>query len=285
MFPPEPPFLRIGPEVPASPVVLSVPHAGRAYSESLLKAARLPLAKLQSLEDRLVDRLIWRAQSSGATAFVACAPRAEIDLNRDPREIDPNMIMPPPPGRALLQSPRTRGGLGLVPSRISGFGSIWLHRLPEEELARRLAEIHAPYHQALERVLGEAQARFGVAILLDCHSMPPREQGGGPGVIFGDRHGASIAPDFLAAAVAAAEAAGYQVARNAPYAGGYITARHGRPSSGVHALQLELDRSLYLDEEFHSPGEGFDRASRMIADVAAALAAKALEPAQAIAAE
>jgi N-formylglutamate amidohydrolase len=271
--------------VPASPVVLSVPHAGRAYSESLLKAARLPLAKLQSLEDRLVDRLIWRAQSSGATALVARAPRAEIDLNRDPREIDPAMIMPPPPGRTLLQSPRTRGGLGLVPSRISGSGSIWLRRLPEQELARRIAEIHSPYHQALEKALGEAQARFGIAILLDCHSMPPRDNGGGPGVVFGDRHGTSIAPDYMDAAVAAAEASGYEVARNAPYAGGYITARHGRPPSGVHALQLELDRSLYLDEELHSPGEGFDHASRMIADVAAALAAKALEPAQAIAAE
>jgi N-formylglutamate amidohydrolase len=175
--------------VPASPVVLSVPHAGRNYSESLLKAARLPLAKLELLEDRLVDRLIWRAQSGGATALIARAPRAEIDLNRDPREIEPGMIMPPPTGRALLQSPRTRGGLGLVPSRISGSGSIWLHRLPEQELARRIAEVHAPYHEALEKALGEAQARFGIAILLDCHSMPPRDNGGGPGVVFGDRHG------------------------------------------------------------------------------------------------
>jgi len=285
MFPSEPPFLRIGPEVPASPVVLSVPHAGRNYSESLLKAARLPLAKLELLEDRLVDRLIWRAQSGGATALIARAPRAEIDLNRDPREIDPSMIMPPPTGRALLQSPRTRGGLGLVPSRISGSGSIWLHRLPEQELARRIAEVHAPYHEALERALRKARTRFGIAILLDCHSMPPRAQGGGPGVVFGDRHGTSIAPDLIEAAVAAAEAAGFETARNAPYAGGYITARHGQPASGIHAIQLELDRSLYLDEELRSPGGGFDRAARMIAGVAAALAAKALEPAHVIAAE
>jgi N-formylglutamate amidohydrolase len=285
MSPSEPPFLRIGPEVPASPVVLSVPHAGRAYSESLLKAARLPLEVLELLEDRLVDRLIWRAQGSGAVALVARAPRAEIDLNRDPREVDPSMIMPPPPGRSLIQSARTRGGLGLVPSRISGSGPIWLRRLPEHELARRIAEIHAPYHAALEAALAEARARFGLAILLDCHSMPPRDGGGGPGIVLGDRHGTSIAADYVEAAAAAAEAAGYRVARNAPYAGGYITARHGRPANGIHAIQLELDRALYLDQGLREPGQGFDRAARMIAEVAAALAARALEPVQSIAAE
>ncbi len=280
-----PPFVRIGPETPASPVVLSVPHAGRAYSEALLNASRLPREKLETLEDRLVDRLIWRAQGLGSVAFVASAPRAEIDLNRDQREIDPAMVVPPPPSRGLLQSPRTRGGLGLVPSRISGAGSIWLYRLPGQELARRITEIHSPYHAALEQALDEARKRFGVAILLDCHSMPPREDGTGPTVVFGDLHGASIAPHYLKAAIRAAEAAGYEVGLNVPYAGGYITARHGKPASGVHALQIEVDRSLYLDAELRSPGEGFDRTAQLIADVARALAASALEPPHAVAAE
>jgi N-formylglutamate amidohydrolase len=281
----EPPFLRIGPEAPASPVVLSVPHAGRAYSAALLKASRLPLKTLEALEDRLVDRLVWRAQAAGAVALIAQVPRAEIDLNRDEREIDPAMIVPPPPVRSILQSPRTRGGLGLVPSRINGAGSIWRYRIPGPELSRRIAEVHAPYHAALSGALNAARDRFGIAILLDCHSMPPQEDGAGPSVVFGDRHGTSIAADYIDAAVQAAHACGFQVGRNAPYAGGYITLRHGKPAEGIHALQLEIDRSQYLDKAMRSPGPGFDAAAGMIAQVAAALAAKALEPPQAIAAE
>ncbi|HEY0446978.1 MAG TPA: N-formylglutamate amidohydrolase [Allosphingosinicella sp.] len=284
--PAELPFLRIGPEEPASPVVLSVPHAGRAYSESLLRASRLPRETLETLEDRLVDGLVAQAVAGGAAALVAIAPRAEIDLNRDEREIDPAMVVPPLPARSLLQSPRTRGGLGLVPSRITGAGSIWLQRLPGAELSRRIVEIHRPYHTALARMLDRARRRFGVAILLDCHSMPPRG-GSDPGadVVFGDRHGTSIAPELLDAAVAAAHRAGFSVGRNAPYAGGYVTAHHGQPASRVHALQLEVDRSLYLDKALREPGPGFVRTAGMIAAVAAALAEHSLGPPLAIAAE
>lgn len=278
-------FLRIGPETPASPVVLSVPHAGRAYSKALLKASRLPLATLEALEDRLMDRLVWRALTSGAVALIARTPRAEIDLNRDEREIDAAMVVPSPPFRSILQSHRTRGGLGLVPARINGAGAIWRQRLPAAELSRRIAEIHAPYHRALEAALHAARDRFGVAVLLDCHSMPSQEDIAAPTVIFGDRHGPSIAPDYVEAAVAAARASGFATGRNAPYAGGYITARHGKPESGIHALQLEVDRSRYLGSDLRSPGPGFDSAAEMIAHVAAALAIKALEPPQAIAAE
>ena len=280
-----PPFLRIGPEAPASPVVISVPHAGRAYSADLLKASRLPRAALETLEDRLVDRLVWRAQAAGAVALIACAPRAEIDLNRDEREVDPAMVVPPPPGRAVQQSARTRGGLGLIPSRINGVGAIWLHRLPAAELTRRITEIHRPYHAALGKALAEARDRFGIAVLLDCHSMPPQDGGGAADVIFGDRHGTSIAPALADTAVAAARAAGFRVGRNTPYAGGYVTARHGKPVSGIHALQMEVDRAQYLDNALREPGPGFERVAQLIAQVAAALAARALEPAQAIAAE
>ena len=282
---PEPPFVRLGPEVPASPVVLSVPHAGRAYAPALLRSSRLPLKTLESLEDRLVDRLIWRALGTGAVALVARAPRAEIDLNRDEREIDPSLIVPAPPSRSLVQSPRSRGGLGVVPSRISGAGPIWLQRLPAHELSRRIASIHAPYHAAITQALGQARDRFGTAILLDCHSMPPREHGTEAGIVFGDRHGTSIAPALEEAAVRAAEAAGYKVGRNVPYAGGYITARHGRPDAGIHALQVEIDRSLYLDRQLREPGKGFDDVARMLEAVAAALAAKVIAPPRAIAAE
>jgi N-formylglutamate amidohydrolase len=280
-----PPFIRIGPEAPASPVVLSVPHAGRDYSQALLKSSRLPRRTLETLEDRLVDRLVWRALSGGATGIVATVPRAEIDLNRDEREIEPAMIVPPPPAREILQSAKTRGGLGLVPSRIGGAGAIWLQRMPEQELKRRIREVHRPYHHALAEALRLARNRFGVAILLDCHSMPPRDERSAPRVVLGDRYGTTMGPDLLAQAVETVEAAGCPVGLNVPYAGGYITSRHGKPAENIHAVQMEVDRSLYLDEKLREPGKGFDAAARMIADLAAALAGKAMEQPQAIAAE
>lgn len=289
--PPASPFFRIGPERPVSPVVLSIPHAGRDYRPALLRTSRLTLAALETLEDRLVDRLVWRATANGATAFIARAPRAEIDLNRDEREIDPGLIAPPLPSGGLVQSARTRGGIGLIPSRITGLGPIWRERISREELIRRVEAIHRPYHAALEAALGHARARFGAAILLDCHSMPPRPGAEGRGeagaatVIFGDRHGTTTTPDLLDAAVTAARALGYRTACNAPYAGGYVVGRHGRPQRGIHALQIELDRSLYLDADLRAPGPGFEGACRLIAAVARALEERLLEAPEAVAAE
>lgn len=280
-----PPFRRLGPQKPSSPVVVSVPHAGRAYSECLLASARLPRARLESLEDRLVDRLVWRAVDGGAAALIAEAPRAEIDLNRDERELDPTMVQPRPAADSTVDSPRTRGGLGLIPARIAGSGAIWRQRIAATEVARRVELIHRPYHAALEAELQAARARFGIAILLDCHSMPPRGADGEAPVVLGDRHGGSMAENLVAAAEAAARAAGFRVARNAPYAGGHITERHGCPAHGIHALQLELDRSLYLAPDLRTTGPGFDRVARLIATIAEALAAAALEPPEAIAAE
>ena len=245
---------------------------------------------LESLEDRLVDRLVWRATSAGATAFIALAPRAEIDLNRDPREIDPMLIAPPLPPAQILQSARARGGIGLIPSRIAGAGSIWRQRISRGELDRRISEIHRPYHEALEEALLKARDRFGGAILLDCHSMPPRLAHPSAtektaSVVFGDRHGTSIAPDLLNAAVASSRALGYQTVCNVPYAGGYVASRHGRPEGNIHALQMELDRSIYLDVELRDPGPGFDLACHLILAVVKGLEAQLLAPAQAIAAE
>ncbi|HWH18587.1 MAG TPA: N-formylglutamate amidohydrolase [Allosphingosinicella sp.] len=273
--------------MPASPVVLSVPHAGREYSPALLRASRLPIEKLEALEDRLVDRLVWRAAAAGVPAIIAKSPRAEIDLNRDEREIDPLTVAPPPPSREVMQSARTRGGLGLIPSRIAGAGSIWLHRTPQDEVRRRLDQVYRPYHEALEQALGQARTAFGIAILLDCHSMPPRStrSGGEAELVFGDCHGTSIVPELLDAAIGAARREGFSTACNAPYAGGYITSRHGRPAADIHALQLEIDRSLYLADDLRSPGPGFDRVARLIAAIAAALAERATGSGLPIAAE
>lgn len=278
-------FVRQGPDVPATPLVLSVPHAGRDYRPELLRGARLSRAQLETLEDRYVDRLLWRALETGACAIIAHAPRAEIDLNRDEREIDPALIVPPP-AEGVLQSARTRGGLGLIPARIAGAGPIWLHRIQQPELARRIREIHRPYHAAIESALEAARSRFGIAILLDCHSMPSRSDGLGQAeIVFGDLHGTTIAPELLDAALQAGRRAGFRTACNVPYAGGYITARHGRPRANIHALQIEIDRSLYLTPDMRSPGKGFERTAQLLADVAQALADKASEPPASIAAE
>ncbi|MDT9600814.1 N-formylglutamate amidohydrolase [Sphingosinicella rhizophila] len=279
------PFRRTGPARPSSPVVLSVPHAGRSYTDALLRSSRLPLTTLESLEDRLVDRLVWRAVANGACALIADVPRAEIDLNRDEREIDPAIVAPAPPAGSILQSPRSRGGLGLVPSRMAGAGPIWRQRMTAGELRRRIDEVHRPYHETLEEMLEAARSRHGYAILLDCHSMPARDEHAGTApIVLGDRYGTSCSPGLVDAASHAVAAAGLVSGRNAPYAGGYITARHGRPVTGIHALQIEIDRSLYLASDLRSPGPGFDAMAALIASVAAALAFRAAET-EAIAAE
>lgn len=281
-----PPFVRIGPEPLASPVLLSVPHAGRDYSPALLAAARLPRDVLETLEDRLVDRLVWEATAAGATAFVARAPRAAIDLNRDEREVDPNLIEPPLPPSGVVQSVRTRGGIGLIPSRIAGVGAIWNERIPRDELVRRITRIHRPYHQSLAAALGDARAQFGAAVLLDCHSMPPRGRDEGEAsVVFGDRHGTSAAAGLFEAAIAAARSLGWRTAANTPYAGGYIAGRHGRPDEGIHVIQMEICRSAYLDVELRAPGPGFAAACRLVAAVVEALEARLLGDDLAIAAE
>jgi len=280
-----PPFRRLGAAPAALPVVLSVPHAGRAYSPALLRSSRLPLIRLETLEDRLVDRLIGPAVDAGAAALVADAPRAEIDLNRDERELDPGMVAPRPFPADLLDTPRLRGGLGLIPARMSGTGNIWRERVPAAEVKRRVEGIHRPYHALLAAMLEETRARFGIAVLLDCHSMPPRSADDEESqIVLGDRHGTSAAPELVAAAERAAREAGYGVVRNVPYAGGHITALHGRPANGIHAIQIELDRSVYLGPDLRSPGIGFERTARLILAVTKAIAAVAAPP-QAIAAE
>lgn len=272
------PFLRIGPAVPTRPVILSVPHAGRDYSESLLAMARVGRAALETLEDRYVDRLVWRAADAGFTILIATAPRAEIDINRDPREIDPALIVPAPPAAALVASSRSRGGLGVIPSRLAGHGVLWRGRIAQDELNRRLSAIHGPYHDALDLLLRAARARFGTALLLDCHSMPPRDlDGGEAAIVFGDRHGSSAAPEYMQTALSAAHEAGFRAAANHPYAGGHVAARHGRPGRQVHALQMEVDRALYLGADLREPGPGFDQTARLILAVAERLAARAEE--------
>jgi N-formylglutamate amidohydrolase len=251
----------------ALPVLLSVPHSGRDYPDWLERLARRGRASLEPLEDPLVDRLAWRAIADGTGAIVARAPRAAIDCNRNETEIDPAVIDLPVNGQLGV---RTRGGLGIIPRRTVRDGSLWLRAITPAEYEARLLSAYRPYHAAIAAAIASLSADHGGALLLDCHSMPPRPDGR-PQIVIGDRHGRSASPLVTAAAERVAREHGYSVHRNIPYAGGWIVERHSAPGSNVHALQIEIDRRCYLGPELRSPGPGLDRASRFIAALAAQL--------------
>jgi N-formylglutamate amidohydrolase len=236
------------------PVLLSIPHSGREYDPSLLANAAQGKAALEVLEDPLVDRLAWRAIAAGFGTIIQPVPRAVIDCNRSEEEIDPAAIEGVGP---LPVGPRARHGLGLIPSRTHRHGTLWRRPIDQEELARRIGQVHRPYHQALADGLEALKGQYGEALLLDCHSMPSRRHAQAD-VVIGDRHGTSAASWVSSEAARIVRAAGLRVTLNDPYAGGSIVARHGRPDNGVHAVQLEFDRSLYLDRDGRRAGRGFD---------------------------
>lgn len=279
---------RLGPASPRSPVILSVPHAGRHYPQELLSQTRIGADRLKLLEDRFVDRLVAPAAERGFTVVVARTARASIDLNRSEREIDPEMIAPPPARSSLETSAKVRGGLGLIPRRLAGHGNIYRAEIDAGDVDRRITEVHRPYHAALSDALDAARRRFGTAVLLDCHSMPPlvaRHGNPRPDIVLGDRNGRSAAPGFASRAAAVCRDRGFRVAHNTPYPGGYILARHGSPERDVHALQLEICRSLYLDFALDEPGPGFARIAALIGAIADGLAAEALNGPESLAAE
>ena len=242
------------------PVLLSVPHSGRAYPDWLIAQSRMGLAALQALEDPLVDRLAWRAIAAGHGAVIAAAPRAAVDCNRAPDEIGPGSVLGSAPA---MVSRRAAAGLGILPSRTASHGRLWRAAVTRDDFQRRLDQAHAPFHRAIETGLDGIAANAGGAVLLDCHSMPPRR--GQAELVIGNRDGSSAAGWLADAAARIARAAGWSVALNVPYAGGYVVERHGDPQAYIHALQLEIDRSCYLAADLRSPGPGFDRAAQLIA--------------------
>lgn len=261
------------------PVLLSVPHSGRDYPDWLLGQSRHGLASLQPLEDPFVDRLIWRALGNGTASVIAQAPRAAIDCNRAEDEIDPAVIHLP---RRTRPSPRARGGLGIVPSRTSAHGHLWRQPLTRAELESRLDEAYRPFHQAVQSQLSLLFDRFGCALLLDCHSMPPSKNAAE--VVFGDRFGRSAAPWLMAEALGIAGEAGFSAAANDPFAGGHILDRHGSPQFEVHAIQIEIDRRCYLDSSGR-PGGRFEAVAELIETLAARLGTMLVERRPAAAAE
>jgi N-formylglutamate amidohydrolase len=248
------------------PVLLSIPHAGREYDASVIANAAQGRRALETLEDPLVDRLAWRAIGAGLGAVVQLVPRAVIDCNRDEHEVDPGAIAgvsPAPVG------PRARYGLGLIPSRTHRHGALWRRPVDRAELDRRVTEVHRPYHEALTDALDALVLRFGEALLIDCHSMPSRP--GQADIVIGDCHGSSAAGWITDEAMRLVRAEGCSASLNDPYAGGAIIARHGRPQDGIHAIQLEIDRSTYLGRDGRIAGVGFDRMASLVEQLALGL--------------
>jgi N-formylglutamate amidohydrolase len=273
-------FDLVGPPVPESPVVVSVPHAGRDYPPALRTMARVSMAALASLEDRLVDA-VAEAARGGETMLVQRTPRAWIDLNRAESERDPRLDEGAGPS---IASAKVRSGLGLVPRRTTQAGDLWSRRLTGAEVEARIVADHRPYHAALGELLTAARARFGAAVLLDLHSMPSITGAGPPQVVLGDRFGRAAAARFVHRSEAEVEAAGVRVALNSPYAGGHILDRHARPAAGIHGVQLEIDRALYLDRRGELSAR-FGETAALVRRVIAALADEALARPSALAAE
>ncbi len=263
-------FDLYGPAVPDSPVVVSVPHAGRDYPRELVEALRVPLPALLPLEDRYIDAIGLSARR-GETMIVARRPRAWIDLNRSERERDPLVDDGASPLAAPQPSIKLRSGLGLVPRRVAPAGDLWRGRFAGEAIDRRIVEDHRPYHAALAASLAAARDRFGTAILIDLHSMPTLGTGE-PQIILGDRFGRAASDAVVAVAEAAVRRHGLTTARNAPYAGGHILERQGNPAVGIHAIQVEIDRLLYLDPLTLEPGAGARAIAAMLRSMIDALA-------------
>jgi N-formylglutamate amidohydrolase len=277
---PTPPFERHGPAQAQSPLVCSVPHAGRHYPPELLAASRVAPVILEQLEDRYADLLVRQLQDDGAIVIVARVARAWIDLNRGPDDLDVrlhgNVASPRP-------SVRARAGLGLFPRRV-GRHDLWRSSLSPEEAQARIGRVHEPYHSAIDQALRCARERFGYAVLLDCHSMPPLRGGDAAQIVVGDLHRRAAGAGLAAHVAAIGHAAGHRTAVNAPYAGAYTLARHGRPAQEIHALQVEIDRSLYLAPDLREPGGGLQRTRELVARLARA-AIDGARPEIAVAAE
>jgi N-formylglutamate amidohydrolase len=258
-------FDRMGPAVPMSPIILSVPHAGRTYPPELLAAAAVPQSLLESLEDRFADLLITQAVNEGHVALIARQPRAWMDLNRGLDDLDP--ALRPPGSRSGPTTARARSGLGLIPNRL-GRQHLWREPPSPAAIAERYAQSHEPYHRAIAAALQDAWRLFGHAVLIDCHSMPPLGGFRPLRIVLGDRHGRSAPPGFAARLAAAIRTERHPVGLNTPYAGAYVLDRHGQPDAGIFAIQVEIDRSLYLAPNMRDVGTGLPRMQLLIAQLA-----------------
>ncbi|WP_299677812.1 N-formylglutamate amidohydrolase [uncultured Roseobacter sp.] len=264
------------PEKAQSCVVFASPHSGRAYPWSLLRASVLDELAIRSSEDAFVDQLFDCAPQFGAPFLKAGAPRAFVDLNRSCDELDPALIEGV---RRRGHNPRVASGLGVIPRVVANGRAIYRGKISLLEAKRRLDEYWHPYHDMLQGLLDRAVHHHGQAVLIDCHSMPHEAVQGiartgarRPEIVLGDRFGAAAAGDVVDRIEAAFAAAGFVVTRNAPFAGAYVAQAYGRPTRGQHAVQVEIDRAIYMDEALIRPSAQFEDVQRTLKGVIAEIA-------------
>ncbi|HZL60317.1 MAG TPA: N-formylglutamate amidohydrolase [Stellaceae bacterium] len=236
----------------AVPLVLASPHSGKDYTAEFLASSRLDPLTLRRSEDSYVDEIFGAAPERGAPLLRACFPRAFVDANREPFELDPAMFEDLLPNFVNSHSPRVRVGLGTIARVVASGEEIYARKLRFSEAAQRIERLYRPYHRTLKQLLAATQEKFGFVLLLDCHSMPSAsgDKGGRERADFvlGDCHGTACHPVVTETVQQALAHRGYSVALNAPYAGGFTTAHYGKPAAGSHCLQIEINRSLYMDE-------------------------------------
>ncbi|WP_430475036.1 N-formylglutamate amidohydrolase [Thalassospira lucentensis] len=243
------------------PVVFASPHSGRQYPQDLIESARIGSFELRASEDAFVDQLFTAAPKLGAPLLCATFPRAYVDVNRAAFELDPRMFVGDLPSNAEVNSMRALSGLGSIPRVVSGGVEIYKTRLPVEEAFERIAAFYRPYHSALQKLIDKTRAEFGYCILIDCHSMPGDSVDSTKNrvdLVLGDCYGSSCHPSLTRFVDERVRDLGFHPAHNDPYAGGYCTRHYGRPQEHVHSLQIELSRSLYMDETTITPHRGFD---------------------------
>lgn len=263
----QPAFETIRPRRLVAPIVFNSPHSGRVYPARFLAMTRLDHHSIRQSEDAFVDELFARAPNLGAPLLRAHFPRAYLDVNREPWELDPAMFIEPLSDRFNTTSPRVAAGLGTLARVVAENKPIYRERLTLADARMRIEGIYRPYHDALQRLLSESLAGFGLAVLIDCHSMPRIGRNGeraAPDIVLGDRYGTTCGPALIDLAETAFVAAGLRVARNRPYAGGFCTRSYGRPQHGVHALQIEISRHLYMNEATLEKHDGFEQLKALI---------------------
>ena len=267
-----PPFEILTPALHRAPIVFNSPHSGRHYPETFLKRSHLDPLTIRRSEDMMVDELFRPVVGRGAPLLRAIYPRAYLDVNREPFELDPKMFSGQLPPFANSQSLRVAGGLGTIPKVVCDTATIYPGPWPVDHALQRIDTIYRPYHDALRRLLAETHVAFGSAILIDCHSMPSTLRSGErrlrPDFVLGDRFATSCMPALVEQAAAVLRSVGYTVCRNKPYAGGFITEHYGRPRRGLHALQIEVNRALYMDEEKLELHSGFAILQKNLAHLA-----------------
>ena len=283
------PYHLAQPNARTTSVIFASPHSGRDYPQAFLDATRLDAAEIRSSEDAFVDLLYGRAPEFGAPLLTASVPRAYLDLNRGSDEFDAALISGV---RRVSHNPRVASGLGVIPRVVANGRSIYDCKLSLEEAHFRIANYWRPYHDALQTLIDENHRTFGRAILIDCHSMPHEAldniaTGGSPrpDVVLGDRFGASASTAIVEQIEAAFASRGLEVARNMPFAGAYIAQHYGRPSRRQHAVQIEIDRALYMDEVTLKPRADFDEFRTALTDVIAEIAEIGRDTQAALAAE